>query len=126
MRNSDSLRAHLGKKETPAANGQEPWQAFAERELRNVEEHRPTHEIHRLVLEGIGTPPKRAPRWYTQLVADHLEPDRPVHRARGGVAVGLKELIPVVKGLWAYPYHQLEEYLAGGDGIGLGRDLDDD
>jgi hypothetical protein len=111
LRASESLRAFLQKKGIGARDGLEPWQAYVERELRNVAEGRPTHEIHRLILEGIGTPPAYDSKWYTNLVADHLEPDRTSYSTPGGATGGLNHIIPVVKGLWAFRRYQLEDYL---------------
>ncbi|MBL7253916.1 hypothetical protein [Paractinoplanes lichenicola] len=101
---SPSLRAFVERK------GIEDWQFYVRRELTNVAEGRPTHEIHRVILEGIGAPPAHDPKWYTSLVAEHLEPDRPINARPGGTG-GLTELIAVVKGLWAFRRYQLEKYL---------------
>ncbi|GAB2620192.1 hypothetical protein Aab01nite_34480 [Paractinoplanes abujensis] len=111
---SDPVRARLSTSPTLRAflerKGIEDWQFYVRRELTNVAEGRPTHEIHRLILEGIGTPPAHDAKWYTTLVAEHLEPDRHINARPGGTG-GLNELIALVKGLWAFRRFQLEAYL---------------
>lgn len=111
LRNSPTLRAHLATV-NPAGT---TWRDFADKELTNVREEQPTHEIHRLILEAVGTPPARKQsRGYTELVARHLQPDRTRRTTRGGVNTGLNHLIPKVKGHWAYRRWQLEDYLNQG------------
>ncbi|MBU2666412.1 hypothetical protein KOI35_23180 [Actinoplanes bogorensis] len=121
LRNSARLRAFVERR--PG----EIWQDFVKRELRNVREGRPTHEIHRLILESIGTPPEHDSKWYTNLVAHHLAPEREVRGSRGGAGGGMNDLIPKVKGYWAFRRFQLEDYLLRDRGLdrGIGRDLDD-
>ncbi|MBB4747693.1 hypothetical protein [Actinoplanes lobatus] len=116
LRSSESLQAFLAKSGIGV-------QAYIERELTNVAERRPTHEIHRLILEAVGTSPEFAPKWYTNLVANHLDPDRSANSRPGGSTGGLTELIPMVKGLWGFRRYQLEEYLTRERGLGIGRDL---
>jgi hypothetical protein len=121
LRNSASLRKFVQR--PPART----WQDFVKGELRNVKEGHPSHEIHRLILESIGIPPGHDSKWYTNLVADHLAPEREMRESRGGGGGGMLELIPKVKGYWAFRRLQLEEYLHRDRGIDreIGRDLDD-
>lgn len=113
LRGSGSLQAFVQARGIAAKGELAPWQVWAENEVENVNRRTPTHEIHRLILEGIGRPPIwKTSKTYTNLVADHLDPDRPLREGRpGGVGGGLGDLVPVVKGLWAFKQYQLERYL---------------
>ncbi|MEU8820286.1 SAV_2336 N-terminal domain-related protein [Actinoplanes sp. NPDC048796] len=110
LRTSGSLREFVDRKGPRGRDGLEGWQVYVERQLTNVADGRPTHEIHRVILEALGTPPVHDPKWYTGLVTRHLDPDRPVNSRPGGSG-GLNELIPLVKQRWGFRRHQLKAYL---------------
>lgn len=114
---SPTLRQWLARNEKGV-----PWERWVERQLRWVAEHKATHELHRLILEGLGRPPAHESRYYTQLVDRRLDPPPDSGPARGssrpvrGGSGGLSDLVVRVRGGWGYNPRELRAYLGLGPG----------
>lgn len=111
------LRASPSLQQFLTARARTDLDQFVTLQLRRVRDGNPTHEVHRLILEARGEPPRRESKAYTYLVRDHLFPyrDLDVDAAesvpRGGAGGGLVDLLEPVRTLWATPVTELKRYL---------------
>jgi hypothetical protein len=96
---------------------------FCELQLRRVDEGAPSHELHRLILEGLGQPPEHTSKHYSELVRAQLNPNRKINHTRGGAAPGLAELIPRVMAAWRHRPGDLMRYLGLERGLDRGPEL---
>lgn len=121
LRTSASLLEFLAD---PSANrtGARTPDEFCDQQLDRIEHGQATNELHRLILEGLGTPPGHASKHYTDMVRDLLDPQRTPAARRGGGG-GLSALIPAVRARWQFRPHQLAHYLGIDHGPGRGPDL---
>jgi hypothetical protein len=83
---------------------------FVQGTLDRIAAGQATHELHRLVLEGLGEPPEHQSKHYTEIVKKQLNPARELGPKRGGTG-GLAELVPEVRGLWRIRDAELRTYL---------------
>jgi hypothetical protein len=116
LRTSATLRTFLEKESAKRTYPSDP-EEFCARQLDRVAENQATHELHRLILEGLGQPPDHAAHYYTEIVLDLIEPDRERHSRRGGSG-GLSKHVSSVRAHFRFRPEQLADYL----GVGRGRD----
>lgn len=107
---SPSLRGFLAASSANRTHHRTPA-GFRDHQLQRVREELPTAELHRLILEGLGTPPEHASKYYSEIVRKHLDEGRDPRSARGGSGGGMAELLPRVRSTWSFPIPTLRLYL---------------
>jgi hypothetical protein len=109
LRSSSTLREFLAN---PTANrtGTTDADGFCARQIERVVAGKATHELHRLILEGLGQSPAHASKHYTDEVRALIEPQRERSGIRGGGG-GLSELVGQVRARFRFRPHQLASYL---------------